>query len=789
MMNAPGRPKLPDGEKAFLLNGSLGWRGAVYKTDPPRQIEPPGIAVGEYLRLAADPEGPLALESADGSLGRLILPRGLAFADDWTLYMLVSHQHKRAGVTIAEHTILRFDPERQGFVALPDVGGSVKLNDNSLPDARQFRAPSQIAIAGQNLYVTDPGAGRVQVFDRASLALRYVWGPWLSPRQETTEPPLVAWQPVDVTATPDHAFILDQANARVYRHQPGIDRLVPVIDIAERRGDWTRIAIDRDNNLYLYNQSLKCLEIFGQRAQTRWAYRGSADDAGDVRDQFDSPAIIVDHKARFCLPESLRRIVGREFPDSSRNRSGTRDACAPPQPGCLYFERRSGEPVEVRPDEVVGPALYARFGHWMSTALNSEIYRCQWHRLLVDVSRLPAGSTVTVWTLSSAELLDDYELSALPEEMWQRCLIVSGSTQADDAAAAQQAVDALIQSREGQYLWLRVGLTGDGFDSPEISATRAYYPRDSYLKYLPAVFSQDEDSRWFLERFLSIAQTEWEALERSVRASARYFDPKAVPVGAAMRYLASWFALPLEGEWDGEQNRRLLMALPHIMYQRGTIKGLQAYLRAYLANISQVDEDWQADINMPVILEGFRERNYLLVNAATEASAADELLANASQLDDIESLWSNSAVNRLQLDVNAVEGEARLISTPNPELDQFSVFAHRFHVYVPAAWVRSADNERMLRRAIDSEKPAHTDYTLHLVEARFRVGVQARLGVDAVIGALPAPQPLMGESGPDSDAPPSQAPHGRLGYDIVLGQGDMHRKPKTPRVGLDTQLS
>ncbi|MCA9909132.1 MAG: hypothetical protein KC519_10830, partial [Anaerolineae bacterium] len=108
---------------------------------------------------------------------------------------------------------------------------------------------------------------------------------------------------------------------------------------------------------------------------------------------------------------------------------------------------------------------------------------------------------------------------------------------------------------------------------------------------------------------------------------------------------------------------------------------------------------------------------------------------------------------------------------------------------VPAAWVRSADDERMLRRAIDSEKPAHTDYDLHLVEARFRVGVQARLGVDAIIGALPTPRPLTREPGPDSTAPPSQAPRSRLGYDIVLGEGDTHQKPQTPRLGLDTQLS
>ena len=63
-----------------------------------------------------------------------------------------------------------------------------------------------------------------------------------------------------------------------------------------------------------------------------------------------------------------------------------------------------------------------------------------------------------------------------------------------------------------------------------------------------------------------------------------------------------------------------------------------------------------------------------------------------------------------------------MVSTGDPQRDAFHEYAHRFRVFVPAAWVRSAEDERMVRRAVDAEKPAHTAYELCLVEPRFRVG-------------------------------------------------------------------
>jgi hypothetical protein len=158
-----------------------------------------------------------------------------------------------------------------------------------------------------------------------------------------------------------------------------------------------------------------------------------------------------------------------------------------------------------------------------------------------------------------------------------------------------------------------------------------------------------------------------------------------------------------------------------------------------------------------VIVEGFRERQHLFVSGG-----------HAATLCESGPLWSASVTRRLQLGVFAREGDAELVSTGDPVHDVFTRYAHRFRVFVPAGWVRTAVAERMLRRAIETEKPAQTQYDLCFVGARFRVEAQSTVGVDTILGATPVT--TLG-CALDPDRAPGLPPEGRLGYDTVLGRG------------------
>jgi phage tail-like protein len=393
----------------------------------------------------------------------------------------------------------------------------------------------------------------------------------------------------------------------------------------------------------------------------------------------------------------------------------------------------------------------------------------------------------------------------LPEKLWTTAYTVAGQIerplQTQTLAVTAERKDAhefLVQSREGQFLWLRLIFRGDGYGTPAVRSIRVHYPRQSYLEYLPAVYSFDDESRWFLERFLSIFQTEWDELGTSIEDVPRLFDPKAIPGGKALEWLASWFALPLEGTWNDEQKRRLLEVVSKIYFgrwkvtgeqdqclteidlenaaRRGTRDGLREYLKVYLENITSLDLE---DQGFPQIVEGFSERQRLMLSSGDGA-----VLSRGAPL------WSPSAIGRFHFGEFASEGEARLVSTGDPEHEIFQEFAHRFRVFVPSSWIRSASDEDMVRRALQQEKPAHTSYDLCLVEPRFRVGLQSTVGVDTIVGGLPVARLACPH---DATVPPSRLPRQVLGFDTVLvsqsGEHSTMQVGSKTRAGIDTTLN
>src|SRR5262249_46757650 len=121
-------------------------------------------------------------------------------------------------------------------------------------------------------------------------------------------------------------------------------------------------------------------------------------------------------------------------------------------------------------------------------------------------------------------------------------------------------------------------------------------------------------------------------------------------------------------------------------------------------------------------------------------------------------------------------GVTQLKTSQDPARDPFHVYAHRMSVFVPGSCVRNPALARALARFIESEKPAHVEAKLVVVEPRFRVGVQSMLGFDAVIGVRTAPVTL------------NSAQLGRAS--VLAGRGKTEPRPPrvvgTTRVGMNT---
>jgi hypothetical protein len=90
------------------------------------------------------------------------------------------------------------------------------------------------------------------------------------------------------------------------------------------------------------------------------------------------------------------------------------------------------------------------------------------------------------------------------------------------------------------------------------------------------------------------------------------------------------------------------------------------------------------------------------------------------------------------LDTTATLDGTYLSNADAPGAPLFQDAAYHFYVWVYQADLKQPRVLEKVREILDREKPAHTVYHLCVVKPRFRVGLQARLGIDAIV-AGPGP--------------------------------------------------
>ncbi len=151
------------------------------------------------------------------------------------------------------------------------------------------------------------------------------------------------------------------------------------------------------------------------------------------------------------------------------------------------------------------------------------------------------------------------------------------------------ARDILLNGIRGRYLFFILDLYRQETEN-SCGDMCLYFPKTSWLQYLPAVYSRDPESADFTERFLGIFQSIYEDRERSIRNSAEMLNP--LSCGRAMlEELGRWHDLTDIYLWPDEKLAELIRQAPSLHKKRGTIGGLKDYLRLYLGTEPLVRED------------------------------------------------------------------------------------------------------------------------------------------------------------------------------------------------------
>jgi phage tail-like protein len=634
-----------------------------------------------------------------------------------------------------------YDPAIQRLEQISCIGGRGS-------DIGEFIKPRRIIFDKFSLWVLDSKNKRILAFSRENFQIKYIIEENLT-------------QPIDIGLDElGHLYVLDkkenQISILVYDTNGNIIKKHFDESCLKDLGEPVGLAAGRENTLYVidrkgffkFTKEGKCSGIIGDFSKIPFEpstkpssitidKKGNIfaidDKTGSIH-QFDPDG---SHIGKILIPEFKDKIHGIAI-DSKNN------LFASSSKGIAFFNTEQTFTKEK--------------GFYYSKTLDSGIHECRWHRLAMKAD-IPPGAIIEIYYHSSDnqilknridEILKDPEKSTqektkdiddmIPE--WTEPETLHGSKEKTE----KNEKDMLFRKKTGRYLWLKIVLlTFDEKVRPSITQMKIFYPRISYLRYLPAVYQEDPTSREFLERFLSIFETIFYNIETEISNIFRYFDPDTVPQDF-LTWLASWLNVALEEGWQEDKKRQFIREAYELYKQKGTPSGIERLIEIYTGKKPELLE--HSKIGKPMIL---RENGAFRLG--------------------INSLLTDASISGFRLGDEAILGRVALRETVHSHEEPFLSIAHRFTIRLDLSDEEIIRFEKGLRRIVDEEKPAHTMYSLRFLgsmkEKWAYVGINTKLDSHKSIklGA------------------------GAIGSGILAGdKGKGGRVEQQSRIGLDTEL-
>ncbi len=216
------------------------------------------------------------------------------------------------------------------------------------------------------------------------------------------------------------------------------------------------------------------------------------------------------------------------------------------------FLRGSGEGILIGEDGI-SLGENAEKGIYRTRILDGGERGTQWHRLLVQGS-LPAGSIcVRVYAAETREGIFRPEAKQ---------------------AEYRDPADVLFDGVAGRYLMLEFCLMSVSGGLPLIGRIKIFFPRQTWLDYLPEVYGEDRESASFLARYLGIFQSLYEDMTERIDRIPERLTPDTGDE-RALYELADWLGIEGKDFWNVRQLRYLVKNAARLSQIRGTA----AYLK------------------------------------------------------------------------------------------------------------------------------------------------------------------------------------------------------------------
>jgi phage tail-like protein len=676
-------------ERAFVLEGGA-W------TDPERSVRDATLEVeptaDAALTLGALPGRARSVEDPARVTERWIWPVAIAGDPSTGLFLADAGAQiiRRASLDASASRIVR-------SITIPTIGGKGH-------GLRRITQPRSVAILRNGaIAIADAGRHRVQLFSARPYALLHVWGKTDAlGRPAPGSGALEFREPSAIAVGGDQTlYVADRGNARVQRIRSDGVPLEPLGEGVLHAPD--RLAVGPDDAVAVLDRAHESVWIFTRRRVLPQLITGPVAPTS-VTFAPDGRLYVGDANGgmHVFVPGAGAAEPWQPAGSGVAGFDGAIEdllwwPAASPRLLLLAVNAATRERPRLWTVDPRGGRALA--GALVTGPLDSAIERCQWHRTRVEAD-VPAGCSIEIESFTAASNAVDPKPTDEDFNAWTSCVL-----------AGDENPDCLIQSEPGRYLWLRINVRSNGRQAPAIRRIRITYPRSSYLEYLPAVYQEDEESRQFLERFLAIFKSGFDDFDDRIDGLHEIVDPHLTPARYLL-WLAGWVALPRDPHWP-EAHLREQIAGAIIRYRRrGTPDGLVEAIRAYTGAEA-------------TILEHFRLRRWI------------HLTAGETGIDPAGApLWSRDVFQRLQLSTYSQIGRFRLTGLPEPAAEPYEWGANRFSVLVVSSPYDVEAIQGRVRDVVEREKPAHTEATICPVLPRFRVGVQARVGMDTAVGAV-----------------------------------------------------
>ncbi len=587
----------------------------------------------------------------------------------------------------------------------------------------QFRNPAAIAVYDELLYVADTGNNRIQVF-YPDLTLKTIWygcgtgsgsgggsGSGSSSSSgdgggsSSSGDGSGFDSPCDLAFDPEgNAFVADKGNKRIMRIGNDGSESVFCSNEDGKLSDPAAVTVDDNGLVYIADAGTKSILVY---SDTGFYAELHLDNYGTLK-AFEPTCLMYHDRGLFvgdARNSRLHRIdLTGNYEFAVRDVTQTPYRLTADNNGNLYVSFIDSERLFV-----LSKIAFRKSGYYCGI-FDAKQNNCQWHRILFDAD-LPARSSLVISTFTSDDPILPDSLSLSSSSTLNLNGVDSSGDEWDSMTftGGFAAGDMLVQNPAGRYLALKIGFESDSTVSPVMRNLRVYYPRDTYLKYLPAIYQQDTDSRDFLSRFLPIIESVMLTIEDKIANSSRYYNPLAAP-DEFIPWLAAWLDFALDDKWSDDKKRKLILHAVSLYKERGTQEGLLDYIEIYSGY-------------RPAIIELFKLR----------AASNMEMLSH-----HVISFARHSIPLRgYVLNESAVIGSSTVADEWELHGPGFADYAHRFIIFLYPVHLGDGITQRTIQTILDREKPAHTQYFCCAIEPMMRVGEQSMVGLDTIIAKDP----------------------------------------------------